>query len=94
MLRAWVCAGCLLVSTAQAAEPKAVVLVPQAVREAKLAPAPEPRAADDGIATRWWFWTLVGVVAGGAIAGAAIAVGAPQPRSTTLPDGDLRRGGT
>jgi len=96
MLRVLLCTGCLLVSAAHAAEPslepKLVVLVPQAVREPKVAPAPETAAASDGLATKWWLWAAAGVVATGLLAGAALAMGAPQPRNTTLADGDFRKG--
>ena len=45
---------------------------------------------EGGITSKWWFWTAVGVVAVGAISAGAIVVAKPQPRSTTLPDGDFR----
>lgn len=67
---------------------------------AAAAPPPPPLLPKDepvttvetegGITSKWWFWTAVGVVAAGAIAGGAIAVAKPQPRGTTLPDGDFR----
>lgn len=58
-----------------------------------LVPKNEPVAVADsegGITSKWWFWTAVGVVAVGAISAGAIVVAKPQPRSTTLPDGDFR----
>mgnify|MGYP002399369518 CR=1 FL=1 len=58
-----------------------------------LVPKDEPVTTvetEGGITGKWWFWTAVGVVAAGAIAGGAIAVAKPQPRGTTLPDGDFR----
>jgi tetratricopeptide (TPR) repeat protein len=51
----------------------------------------EPADRDEGgLLSKWWFWTAVGVVAVGAISAGAIVVAKPQPRSTTLPDGDFR----
>lgn len=58
-----------------------------------LVPSPGPDATAEssgGITKTWWFWTAVGVVAAGAVAAGAVAVARPQPRSTTLPDGDFR----
>lgn len=57
-----------------------------------LVPKSEPALVteSEGLTTKWWFWTAVGVVAVGAISAGAIAVAKPQPRSTTLPDGDFR----
>lgn len=57
-----------------------------------LVPQPEPQVAqsEGGITGKWWFWTAVGVVAAGAVAGAAVAVSKPHARNTTLPAGDFR----
>jgi len=52
-------------------------------------PAPEVTSSG-GIASKWWFWTAVGVVAAGAITTAAVVAAKPQPRDTTLPPGDFR----
>jgi hypothetical protein len=45
-----------------------------------------PRAPGRPLAERWWFWSLLFVVAGGATAGAAVALQQPAPEVTTLPD--------
>ena len=56
-----------------------------------LAPQPEPVVAkSDSVATKWWLWTAVGVVAAGAIVGTAVAVSQPHVRDTTLQPGDFR----
>ncbi len=45
-----------------------------------------PRAPGRPLAERWWFWSLLFVVAGGATAGAAVALQQPAPEVTTVPD--------
>ena len=62
-------------------------------RRLKLRPdeeKPPPPPPDSPFYKKWWFWTAVGVVAAGALATGAILVARPQPRGTTLPDGDFR----
>ncbi len=58
-------------------------------------PAPEPdvRHSDsDGVLHQWWFWTVVGVVAAGALIAVALVVSEPKvhARTTTLPDESFR----
>ena len=47
-------------------------------------------AQTGGLTSKWWFWTAVGVVAVGVITTGALVAAKPQPRMTSLPDGDFR----
>ena len=86
-VRAWIL-SCLLASSALAADPVKPKLVP---RPAAQTAVPLPSTPEkEPLTEKWWVWTALGVVATGAFAAAAIAVSKPQPRATTLPDGDFR----
>lgn len=72
--------------------PVALDLTVRASAAVESAPPPADAAvnAEPPVWRRWWFWTAVGAVAAGAVAGGVWVATAPEPQPTTLGTRDLR----
>ncbi|MGD8863188.1 MAG: tetratricopeptide repeat protein [Myxococcales bacterium] len=85
-------------------EPVAAVVAPRAITEVGGEPEPQddpldvepgPRQRDDGgdgIFAQWWFWTAVGVVAAGTVAGVLVLTDEGEPADLSAVRGDFTPG--